>query len=208
MPAATGACAHPGPTPRDRDRHVGRVLADGRVPRRHAGKLMLGLRITHEDGATTPPGLGKALLRAFPASSPHCRHRPGHRDPRSDRALIMVINDHRSAEVYDRIAGTRSYGRPRSPTDDSIAGASASSECGPAHQRRARSCESGRCGSDLHTLVVGDRLECLLKREDLGGVRRMVSSDDCVRMLVLAFSRQMLTSMSSLREFSPTTMPS
>ena len=73
------------------------------------GKLMLGLRITHEDGATTPPGLGKALLRSIPgflAALPVIGQVVAILVPIA--ALVMVINDRpERRSVYDRIAGTR-----------------------------------------------------------------------------------------------------
>ena len=73
------------------------------------GKLMLGLRITHEDGATTPPGLGKALLRSIPgflAALPVIGQVIAILVPIA--ALVMVINDRpERRSVYDRIAGTR-----------------------------------------------------------------------------------------------------
>ena len=73
------------------------------------GKLMLGLRITHEDGASTPPGLGKALLRSIPgflAALPVIGQVIAILVPIA--ALIMVINDQpERRSIYDRIAGTR-----------------------------------------------------------------------------------------------------
>ena len=69
--------------------------------------------------------------------------------------------------------------------------------------------QADRGGGDLDALVLGEELERLLERlSRRGGVSRSVLSDDDVRMLVSFFSRQMLTSMSSEREFSPTIMPS
>lgn len=71
------------------------------------GKLILGLRVTLDDAATTPPGLGRAVRRAVPnligiipvigavaAIAPIA-------------ALIMVLTDDQKRSIYDRIGDTR-----------------------------------------------------------------------------------------------------
>lgn len=72
------------------------------------GKLLLGLRITLEDGATTPPGLGRALLRRVPDAVALL---PGVGGVLASAVLIgslvMVIVDAERRSVFDRIGGTR-----------------------------------------------------------------------------------------------------
>ena len=72
------------------------------------GKLMLGLRITMEDGATTPPGGSKALIRNIPGILGII--------PLLGQlislgfvimSLIWVSGDSERRSAYDRIAGTR-----------------------------------------------------------------------------------------------------
>ena len=67
--------------------------------------------------------------------------------------------------------------------------------------------EADRRGGDLDALVLGQELECLLQRQTRGESAWVLSDADA-RMLVRCFSRVMLTSMSSDREFSPTIIPS
>lgn len=81
------------------------------------GKLALGLRITTDDGATTPPGLRRAFLRFLPQFADAL---PGIGQVLSAlfpiAALIMVITDHdERRSIYDRIAGTRVVHRDRIP---------------------------------------------------------------------------------------------
>jgi uncharacterized RDD family membrane protein YckC len=72
------------------------------------GKLMLGLRITMEDGVTTPPGGSKAIIRNIPGLIGII--------PLIGQlvslgfvimSLIWVSGDSERRSAYDRIAGTR-----------------------------------------------------------------------------------------------------
>ena len=72
------------------------------------GKLMLGLRITMEDGVTTPPGGSKAIIRNIPGLVGII--------PLLGQlislgfvimSLIWVSGDNERRSAYDRIAGTR-----------------------------------------------------------------------------------------------------
>ena len=72
------------------------------------GKLMLGLRITMEDGVTTPPGGSKAIIRNIPGLVGII--------PLLGQlislgfvimSLIWVSGDSERRSAYDRIAGTR-----------------------------------------------------------------------------------------------------
>ena len=72
------------------------------------GKLLLGLRITTEDGATTPPGFAKAGLRqvpqilgAVPLLGPLLSLGI------AIASLVWVNTDPERRSAYDRIAGTR-----------------------------------------------------------------------------------------------------
>lgn len=72
------------------------------------GKLMLGLRITTADGATTPPGMGPAVLRALPSLAgliPII----GQLIPVgfAVASLVWVSRDPERRSAYDRIANTR-----------------------------------------------------------------------------------------------------
>ncbi|MEO0494814.1 MAG: RDD family protein [Actinomycetota bacterium] len=72
------------------------------------GKLVLGLRITHDDGRRTPPGLAKAFLRSIPAflaALPAVGQLISLLVPLI--SLFTVITDDERRSVYDRIAGTR-----------------------------------------------------------------------------------------------------
>ena len=83
---------------------IGMVAYMGGTP----GKLMLGMRITKEDGASTPPGLPKALLRAVPGflgSIPVLGAVISLGVLIS--SLVWVNNDAERRSAYDRIAGTR-----------------------------------------------------------------------------------------------------
>ena len=63
-------------------------------------------------------------------------------------------------------------------------------------------------GGDLDALVVGRELEGLLEGQLARGGQRSYTSAVALRVFVCFFSRQMFTSMSSPRGFSPTTWPS
>ena len=72
------------------------------------GKLVLGLRITRDDGATTPPGLQLGALRVLPQVAAQI--------PFigwiisigvTIASLVMVSQDPERRSVYDRLAGTR-----------------------------------------------------------------------------------------------------
>ncbi|MEQ8842178.1 MAG: RDD family protein [Acidimicrobiales bacterium] len=72
------------------------------------GKLMVGLRITTEDGATTPPGIAKATMRQLPQIAGAI--------PVigtfiaigfSVTSLVFVSTDPERRSAYDRLAGTR-----------------------------------------------------------------------------------------------------
>jgi len=72
------------------------------------GKLIVGLRITRDDSATTPPGLEKAALRSAPSMvglipllGPFISF------VLVIASLIMVNTDPERRSAYDRIAGTR-----------------------------------------------------------------------------------------------------
>ncbi|MEM7139688.1 MAG: RDD family protein [Actinomycetota bacterium] len=72
------------------------------------GKLLLGLRVTTEDSATTPPGLTKAAMRTLPAVIGFIPVV----GPLIGLALVVlsivwVMNDAERRSPYDRIAGTR-----------------------------------------------------------------------------------------------------
>lgn len=72
------------------------------------GKLMVGLRITLADGATTPPGLGPAALRFLPGLISvipvvGVLVSIGF----TVASLVMVNTDPERRSAYDRIAGTR-----------------------------------------------------------------------------------------------------
>lgn len=72
------------------------------------GKLMLKLRITTEDGTTTPPGLPKAMLRSIPQVLgwiPVIGSLIGFTV--GVLSLVWVKTDPERRSVYDRIAGTR-----------------------------------------------------------------------------------------------------
>lgn len=72
------------------------------------GKLMVGLRVTLADGATTPPGLGPAVLRALPGLAgiiPLLGPFIGLGF--AVASVFMVNNDPERRSAYDRIAGTR-----------------------------------------------------------------------------------------------------
>lgn len=72
------------------------------------GKLILKLRITSEDGSTTPPGLGRAGRRALPqiiGSVPLIGPLVGL--AAAILSVVWVNTDHERRSAYDRIAGTR-----------------------------------------------------------------------------------------------------
>lgn len=73
------------------------------------GKLLLGLRITTDDGATTPPGARRAFLRFLPqfaAAIPGIGQLIATVVPIA--AFVMVLRDRdERRSIYDRIAGTR-----------------------------------------------------------------------------------------------------
>jgi uncharacterized RDD family membrane protein YckC len=72
------------------------------------GKLILGLRITLVDGATTPPGLRPAALRSLPslaAAIPVVGQLVS--IGFAVASLVMVRSDPERRSAYDRIAGTR-----------------------------------------------------------------------------------------------------
>jgi uncharacterized RDD family membrane protein YckC len=78
------------------------------------GKLMLGLRITREDGTTTPPGVGRGFLRMVPGLIGSI--------PLIGVVLSMVVvvlsvvwvnTDPERRSPYDRVAGTRVVYRDR-----------------------------------------------------------------------------------------------
>ncbi len=72
------------------------------------GKLALGLRVTLDDGATTPPGLTPAALRSLPGLAGAI---PGIGPVVAIgiaiASLVMVSNDDHRRSVYDRVANTR-----------------------------------------------------------------------------------------------------
>jgi len=72
------------------------------------GKLLLGLRITLEDGVTSPPGLARALLRRVPDAVAVLPMIGGVLATGVLVAsLIMVIVDDERRSVFDRIGRTR-----------------------------------------------------------------------------------------------------
>jgi uncharacterized RDD family membrane protein YckC len=73
------------------------------------GKLTLGLRVTHEDGETTPPGYTKGAMRSIPdvvslIPLPGSVVVLGF----TISSLVWVSTDPERRSAYDRIAGTRS----------------------------------------------------------------------------------------------------
>ena len=72
------------------------------------GKLMVGLRITAEDGATTPPGLAKAFRRILPAFFGFVPLIGGLIGIGFlVTTLVWVNTDPERRSAYDRLAGTR-----------------------------------------------------------------------------------------------------
>jgi uncharacterized RDD family membrane protein YckC len=72
------------------------------------GKLMVGLRITTDDGATTPPGLSRAFRRMLPAFVgivPYIGGLIG--IGFMVMSLVWVNTDPERRSAYDRFAGTR-----------------------------------------------------------------------------------------------------
>ena len=118
-----------------------------RVPRRHAGQIDArppdhprrrclhttgagqGIAPEHSGFLAALPVIGQVIAILVPIA-----------------ALIMVINDRpERRSIYDRIAGTRVVRKASLPTDDAQSrGCFCFFRMRPVHQRRARSCESGR----------------------------------------------------------------
>jgi len=84
--------------------YIALIAVKGGTP----GKLMLGLAITTEDGATTPPGAQKAIMRSLPYIVLNI--------PILGfivllvsliASLIMISSDNERRSVFDRIGNTR-----------------------------------------------------------------------------------------------------
>jgi uncharacterized RDD family membrane protein YckC len=72
------------------------------------GKLMVGLRITADDGATTPPGLARAFRRMLPAFIGIVPYFGGLIGIGfMVMSLVWVNTDPERRSAYDRFAGTR-----------------------------------------------------------------------------------------------------
>ena len=87
------------------------------------GKLVLGLRITTDDGATTPPGPRRAFLRFLPqfaAAIPGIGQLVATVVPLVAFVMVLTDRDERRS-IYDRIAGTRVVHKDRIRRSDTDA---------------------------------------------------------------------------------------